>query len=92
MWGSYQHTPGSAPRHPEPTTASLEATVDTERIAQSPAPITPDPEEHERLLEAARSALRLLDAMDQHAPEGLTFGDEHRVRCELRKAIRLAAS
>ncbi len=66
--------------------------MDTPSVAQSPAPITPDPEDHERLLEAARSALRLLDAMDQHAPEGLAFGGEHRVRRELRKAIRLAAS
>jgi hypothetical protein len=64
----------------------------TDRIAQSPAPITPDPEDHERLLEAARSALMLLDAMDAHLPADMCFGGEARVRRELRKAIRLAAS
>lgn len=42
------------------------------------------------ILEAARSALRLLDLMDAHAPEGFAFGGEGRVRRQLREAIRRA--
>ena len=63
----------------------------TERIAQAPAPITPDPEDHARLLEAAQAALHLLDRIDAHAPEGLAFGGEAKVRKQLRRAIRLAS-
>jgi hypothetical protein len=63
--------------------------VDTDRIAQAPAPITP--EDHARLLEAAQAVLRLLDRMDEHAPEGFAFGGEARVRRQLRQAIRLAS-
>lgn len=65
--------------------------MDTGRIAQSPAPITPIGErDHERLLDAAREALRLLDDMDQHMPDGLTFGNEPTVRRQLRDALRFA--
>jgi hypothetical protein len=65
--------------------------VDTDRIAQAPAPITPDPKDHARLLEAAQAALGLLDKIDAHAPEGFTFGGEAKVRRQLRRAIRLAS-
>ena len=44
----------------------------------------------DRLLEAAQAALKLLDRIDQHAPEGLAFGGEGRVRKQLRTAIRRA--
>ena len=40
------------------------------------------------LLEAAEAALELLNKIDQHAPEGLSFGGEGRVRKQLRQAIR----
>jgi hypothetical protein len=63
--------------------------VDTDRIAQAPAPITP--EDHARLLEAVQAALRLLDRIDAHAPEGFAFGGEAKVRRQLRRAIRLAS-
>ena len=62
-----------------------------DRVSLPPPPAI-DTEDVERLLSAAREALALLDRIDRHAPEGLTFGGEHRVRRELRKAIRLAAS
>jgi hypothetical protein len=55
--------------------------VDTDRIAQAPAPITP--EDHARLLEAARAVLRLLDGIDAHAPERFAFGGEAKVRRQL---------
>jgi hypothetical protein len=58
---------------------------------QSLAPTAPPgitPQDHERLLEAAREALALLDRIDRHAPDGLTFGGEGRVRRVLRDAIR----
>jgi len=42
------------------------------------------------LLEAAEAALQLLDRIDAHAPEGLAFGGEGRVRRQLREAIRRA--
>jgi hypothetical protein len=63
--------------------------VDTDRIAQVPAPITA--EDHSRLLEAAQAALRLLDRINAHAPEGFAFGGEAKVRRQLRRAIRLAS-
>ncbi len=63
--------------------------MDTDRIAQAPAPITP--EDHARLLEAAQAALRLLDRIDAHAPEGSAFGGEAKVRRQFRRAIRLAS-
>lgn len=47
-----------------------------------------DPQED--LMRAAEDALRLLDRMDAHAPEGLHFGGEGRVRKQLREALRLA--
>lgn len=57
---------------------------------QSLAPTAPPgitPQDHERLLEAAHEALALLDRIDRHAPDGLTFGSEGRVRRVLRDAI-----
>jgi hypothetical protein len=48
------------------------------------------PDSREDLLEAADAALRLLDRIDAHAPEGLAFGGEARVRKQLRAAIRHA--
>ena len=63
--------------------------MDTDRIAQAPAPITP--EDHARLLEAAQAALRLLDRMDEHMPADLHFGGEAKVGRQLRRAIRLAS-
>jgi hypothetical protein len=42
------------------------------------------------LLEAATAALRLLDRIDAHAPEGLAFGGEAKVRRALQQAIRRA--
>jgi hypothetical protein len=62
--------------------------VDDTRIAQAPAPITPDPEDQARLLAAAKDALAWLERFDAHAPEGLNFGGEARVRRQLRRAIR----
>lgn len=62
-----------------------------QRIARPAPPDTPDPEDHERLLEAARSALTLLDRMDEHMPADLAFGGETKVRKQLRTAIRLAS-
>jgi hypothetical protein len=41
--------------------------VDIARIAQAPAPITPDPEDHERLLAAAKDALAWFERFDAHA-------------------------
>jgi hypothetical protein len=43
------------------------------------------------LLEAVQAALRLLDRIDAHAPEGFAFGGEAKVRRQLRRAIRLAS-
>jgi len=69
--------------------------VDAEqRIAQSPAhrhPPDTAPEDVERLLDAARAALAWFYRFDEHAPEGLAFGGEAKVRRQLRQAIRLAA-
>jgi hypothetical protein len=61
------------------------------------APPTPtdtalDAQDVTRLLDAAKSALRLLDAMDEHMPADMCFGGEARVRRELRTAIRCVAS
>ena len=42
------------------------------------------------LLDAAQAALKLLDRIDAHTPEGLSFGGEGRVRKQLRQAIRAA--
>ncbi len=59
----------------------------TDSLASAPPPgITP--EDAAALLEAARSALDLLDRMDAHAPEGLAFGGEGKVRRRLRDAVR----
>lgn len=44
----------------------------------------------EALVDASREALRLLERIDAHAPEGLAFGGEGRVRRLLREALRLA--
>lgn len=57
----------------------------------SPPTTVITPQEHERLLDAAREALALLDRIDRHAPEGLAFGGEGRVRRILRDAIRQAS-
>jgi hypothetical protein len=51
-----------------------------------------DPEDHARLLEAAKAALRYLDDLDAHAPEGFHFGGEAKIRRQLRQAIRAAGS
>ena len=45
-------------------------------------------EDLERLLDAARAALKYLDDLDKHAPEGMAFGGEGRVRRMLREAVR----
>lgn len=42
------------------------------------------------LMQAAEAALKLLDRIDAHAPEGLSFGGEGKVRKQLRAAIRRA--
>ncbi len=44
----------------------------------------------EALVDAAREALLLLERIDAHAPEGLAFGGEGRVRRRLREALRRA--
>ena len=64
--------------------------MDTEQsLAQSPAPgIPPDPEDHERLLDAARAAYAWFQAFDEHAPEGMAFGGEATICRQLRQAIR----
>ena len=62
--------------------------MSTESLAQDPAPLTPDPEDHAVLLEAAKAALRWFEAFDEHASEGLAFGGEARVRKQLRRAIK----
>ncbi len=46
------------------------------------------PEDQARLLDAARAALRYLDDLDKHAPEGFSMGNEGRVRKQLREAVR----
>jgi hypothetical protein len=84
--GERSHAPGGG--H-SPTKG---ATVDTERIARNPAPITPtDPEDHAALLEAAVAALRWFDAFDRHAPGDWHVGGEAKVRRQLRRAIARAA-
>jgi hypothetical protein len=61
--------------------------VDTTSLAQSPAPITP--EDLERLLTAARAALRLLNDLDEHLPiDAPRLGNEGRIRKQLREAVR----
>ncbi len=45
-------------------------------------------EDLERLLDAARAALKYLDDLDKHGPEGMSFGGEGRVRRMLREAVR----
>ncbi len=58
-------------------------------LARSPRTFTTEQEEaHDELLEAAKAALRYLDDLDRHAPEGYCRGNEGRVRAQLRKAIR----
>ena len=65
-----------------------EHSVDRATLAGDPFAATGNP--RTELLEAAEAALRLLDRIDQHAPEGLAFGGEGRVRKQLRTAIRRA--
>jgi hypothetical protein len=66
--------------------------VSKQSLAQDTAPRhPPDPEDHERLLEAAVAALRLLDRMDEHMPADLAFGGEAKVRRQLRRALHLAS-
>jgi hypothetical protein len=67
--------------------------VTTESLAQHRLETeAPTPEDHARLLEAAKAALRYLDDLDAHAPEGFHFGGEAKVRRQLRRAIRAAGS
>lgn len=73
-------------QHPGAGPQESECAVDNPSVAQSPAPITLD--DLERLVSAAREALALLDRIDQHAPEGLAFGGESKVRRKLREAVR----
>ena len=54
----------------------------------APTGTTEQDEAHDDLLEAAKAALKWLDAFDEHAPEGFAFGGEARVRRQLRRAIR----
>ena len=50
------------------------------------------PEDLQRLLTAARAALRLLSDLDKHLPQDAPrLGNEGRVRRQLREAIRLAS-
>ncbi len=60
--------------------------MSTESVASPP--ITATPADHERLLDAARAALALLDRMDTHLPEGYSLGGEGKVRRMLREAVR----
>ena len=61
-------------------------------LARSPRTVTTEHEEaHDELLEAAKAALRHLNDLDRHAPEGYCLGNEGRVRKQLRQAIRLAS-
>ena len=46
------------------------------------------PEDASALLDAARAALRYLDDLDKHAPEGFCMGNEGSVRKQLREAVR----
>ena len=63
--------------------------MDTRRIAPAGDGIHAAGEQaQDRLLEAAQAALKLLDRIDQHAPEGLAFGGEGKVRKQLREAIK----
>lgn len=66
--------------------------MDTRRIAPAGDGIHAAGEQaaQDRLLEAAEAALGWFDRFDQHAPEGLSFGGEGRVRRQLRGAIRRA--
>lgn len=45
-------------------------------------------EDLERLLDAARAALKYSDDLDKHAPEGTALGGEGRVHWMLREAVR----
>ncbi len=63
--------------------------MSTESLARPPRPVTTEQQEaHDELLEAAKAALTLLDALDQHAPDGWHLGGEAEVRGQLRRAIR----
>jgi len=72
--------------HPGAGPQESECAVDNPSVAQSPA--LSIPEDHAKLLEAARAALRYLDDLDRHAPEGFCMGGEGRVRKQLREAVR----
>lgn len=64
--------------------------MDNVRIPPAGDPFTAGGEAQEELLETAQAALAWFDRFDAHAPEGLTFGGEGRVRKQLRGAIRRA--
>jgi hypothetical protein len=62
--------------------------LSTESLARPPRPVTTEQQEaHDELLKAAKAALRWLDALDQHAPDGWHFGGEAKIRRQLRRAI-----
>lgn len=66
--------------------------MDEQSVARTPRPVSPpDPEDHARLLEAARAALRWFEEFDRHAPSDFVFGGEAQVRRRLRRAIRRAS-
>lgn len=56
-------------------------------LAREPDPGSPEPEDHARLLEATRAALKWLDDFEQHAPDSCHFGGEEKLRRQLRSAI-----
>jgi hypothetical protein len=57
----------------------------------APTGTTEQDEAHHELLAAARAALKYLDDLDAHAPEGVHFGGESKIRRQLRRAIARAA-
>jgi hypothetical protein len=60
-----------------------------DRASLPPSPITgTTPEDVGSLLDAARAALKYLDDLDRHAPEGYGLGGEGRIRRQLREAVR----
>ena len=59
----------------------------------SVSPPTPgiSPQDHVRLLDAAREALAWFERFDRHAPSDMHFGGEAKIRKQLRTVIRLAS-
>jgi hypothetical protein len=64
--------------------------IDPSVAAGDPIAYAAQQKAQEELLEAAEGALAWFESFDAHAPEGLAFGGEAKVRRSLRTAIRKA--